>query len=167
MEWHFGYNCKHFLPLRARAAADDGVPVRGPDRKGQPPFQKCRKLIDSYRMRDDLIEQKWLDARELFVYVGLSREELLRQIASGEIKTKLQKDGKATFGVSTSWRYDDCFLATSGGQCLYFEKHHGKTISYLTELKSLDTDHPNVVLTPSEEDLRAFEDYVIRIIGAA
>jgi hypothetical protein len=153
MEWHFGYNCKNFLPIRARAA-------------GQPPFQKCRELIDSYRKRNDLVEQKWLNAPELFVYLNLSKEELLRQITSGEIRTRLQKDGRVAFCVSAAWQYDDCLLASSGGQCLYFEKHNGKTISCLAQLESLDAEHPNAILTPSEADIRTFEDDVIRIVGA-
>ena len=143
MELHFGYNCKNFLPA----------------------FGKCRKLIDSYRSRKDLVEQKWLNSRELLVYLNVSKEGLLGQIASGEIKTKIQKDGKVTFGVSAAWQYDDCFLVGSGGQCLYFEEHNGKTISCLTELEGLEAKHPNYSSTPCEADVRTFEDGVFKIIG--
>jgi hypothetical protein len=49
-------------------------------------------LIDTRRNRKELVEQKWLSAQELLVYQNTSGEELVRQIASGEIKTKVQKD---------------------------------------------------------------------------
>lgn len=144
MELDFGYNCKHFVPA----------------------FGKCRKLIDSYRSRKDLVEQKWLNSQELLVYLNVSKKGLLGKIASGEIKTKVQKHGKVTFGVSAAWQYDGCYLVGSGGQCLYFEKHNGKTISCLVQLEGLAAaEHPNYCSTPSEADTRTFEDDVFKIIG--
>lgn len=143
MELHFGYNCKHFLPA----------------------LGKCRTLIDERRTRKELVEPKWLTTRELLIYLNLSQRELLRQIASGEIKTKLQKDGKVTFGVSAAWHYDDCFLASGGGQCLYFEAHRGKTISCLAELEGLEAEHTNCTSAPSRSDVKIFEDGVLKIIG--
>lgn len=143
MELEFGYNCKYFLPT----------------------LGKCRKLIDSRRDRKDLAEQRWLSAQDLLVYRNTSNEELVRQITSGEIKAKVQNDGKVTFGVSAPWQYDDCFLANGGGACLYFEPHQGKAISCLAELKGLAAGHPNYSSVPSEADVRAFEDRVLKILG--
>src|SRR4051812_36161473 len=99
MEWHFGYNCKFFLPMRVRKAADDDLQVCDPrdaenrEHNGQRPFQKCRRLINAYRLRSDLIEQRWLNTAELFVYLNLSNDELLRQIAAGEIIARIKKNG--------------------------------------------------------------------------
>ena len=142
MELEFGYNCKHFLPL----------------------FGKCRKLIDNYRTQDNLVMLKWLNSRELLVYLNASPEKLLKQIASDEIKTTVQADGTVSFGVSAAWKYDDCFLVGSGGGCLYFEKHNGKTISCLAQLEDSKGQHPNYKLAPSEAEVKTFEVAVTEII---
>ena len=143
MEYHFGYNCKLYLPT----------------------LNRCRILIDNYRKRPDLVEQKWLSAQDLLVYLNLTNEELIEQISRGEIKTKLQKDGKAMFRVSSAWQWDDCPLSNAGGQCFYFEPHEGKKISCLVELKGLEAEHPNFKNVPSEEDIRVVESEVIKAIG--
>ncbi len=145
MEWHFGYNCRYFIPA----------------------LQKCRKLIDNYVKLADLVEQKWLSARELILYLDLSRDALLEQIKLGKIKAKAQKDGKLTFGVFSAWQYDDCFNKCSGGQCLYYEAHNGKKISCLADLNTINTDHPNAALAPTEPDISAFERDVRDVISPA
>ena len=141
LEWHFGYNCEHFLPT----------------------IGKCRRLIGRYGSREDLVERRWLSTHELLVYLNLPEERLLTEVISGEIKTKIQKDGKVVFEVSTSWKYDDCFLVCSGGQCLYFEKHKGKIISCLAELTGSKREHPNRGRAPSEAEVAMFQDAVIKI----
>jgi hypothetical protein len=132
MECHFGYNCKHYLPA----------------------LNKCRVLIDNYRKRADLVEQKLLSTQDLLIYLNLPNEELIGQIAVGEIKTKPQKDGRVIFQVSSAWQWDDCPLASNGGQCFYFEPHDGKKITCLIQLKGLEAEHPNLKNVPSEEDIR-------------
>jgi hypothetical protein len=123
-------------------------------------FGKCRRLIDSYKNRKDLAEQKWLKAHEVLDYLNLANDELLKRIASGEIKAKSQKDGTVIFCVSGAWQYDNCFLAAGGGQCLYFGPHNGQTISCLMELKGLDTrEHPNYSRGPTAES-KAGEDVI-------
>jgi len=144
MEWHFGYNCKHYLPTSNR----------------------CRILIDNYRSREDLLEYKWLNTKDTIIYLNLSNEELIRKITTSEIKVKLQKDGKIMFQILSAWKWDDCPLANAGGQCFYFQSHEGKKISYLFDLKKLEVfKHPNLKNIPSEEDIRIFESEVIKIIG--
>lgn len=135
MEWHFGYNCRHYIPA----------------------LQKCRKLIDNYGKRADLVEQKWLSARELLLYLGLSRDALFAQIETCKIKVKVQKDGKLTFGLFGAWQYDDCFSKSSGGQCLYYEPHGGMKISCLADLTNIKAEHPNAATEPNEAEIRAFE----------
>jgi hypothetical protein len=141
MEYHFGYNCKHYIPT----------------------LNKCRVLVDNYRKRADLVEQKWLSTQDLLIYLNLPNEELIGQIATGEIKTRPRKDGTAMFGVSSAWRWDDCPLVSNGGQCFYFDPHDGKKITCLMELKGIEADHPNLRNVPSEEDIRTFERKVIEI----
>ena len=143
-EWQFGYNCKHLLPS----------------------IGKCRILSDRYGSNNALVAQRWLKTAELLVYLGAPREELLGRIQSGEIKTWLQKDGTVTYGISAPWQYDDCFLVSCGGQCLYFEKHNGSKISCLTDLLGLNVPHPNASSAPSQADERAFEESVIEITEA-
>jgi hypothetical protein len=143
MECHFGYNCKHYLPA----------------------LNKCRVLIDNYRKRADLVEQKLLSTQDLLIYLNLPSEELIGQIAVGEIKTKPQKDGKVMFQVSSAWQWDDCPLASNGGQCFYFEPHDGKKITCLIQLKGLEAEHPNLKDVPSEEDIRIFERKAIEVTG--
>ena len=58
MKYHFGHNCKHYLPT----------------------LNKCRILIDNYRRREDLVEQKWLSTQDLLIYLNLPHEELIKQI---------------------------------------------------------------------------------------
>jgi hypothetical protein len=142
MSLHFGYNCKHFLPL----------------------FGKCRKLIDIYGRRKDLAEQRWLKTHEVLAYLDMSNEALLERIASGEIKVRLQKDGVAVFCVSVAWQYDNCFLANGGGQCLYFSAHNGRFISCLMDRDDMEPqEHPNYSPGPTTES-KAVEDAVTEII---
>ena len=147
MEYHFGYNCKYYLPT----------------------LKKCRILIDNYRKRPDLVEQKWLNTKDLLVYLNLSNKQLIEQIAKGEIKTKLQKDAKTKdnkimFQISAPWQWDDCFHVDSGGQCLYFEPHDGHKITCLMELNDLNVPHPNIKNIPSEEAIKTFERRVSEIV---
>ena len=143
MECHFGYNCKHYLPT----------------------LNRCRELIDNYRKRPDLLEQVWLSAQDLLVYFNLTSEELILQIRKREIKSKLKKDGKAMFQISSAWQWDDCPLANAGGQCFYFAPHEGEKISCLVELEGLGAEHPNFRNVPSEEDIKAVEREVIKANG--
>ncbi len=135
MEWHFGHNCKHYLPS----------------------LKKCRVLIDNYRKRADLVEMKQLNARDLIAYLGLPHEEVIGQVSTGEIAVKPQKTGKVLFRVASAWRWDECPLVEDGGQCLYYEPHDGKKISCLIDLKGLETDHPNLKNLPSEQEIVTFE----------
>ena len=141
----FGYNCKLLLPT----------------------LGKCRKLIDSYTTRQELVERRWLSTRELVVYLGVPIEERVRRITAGEIAVRLRQDGKVIYQVSASWQYDDCYLLNSGGQCLDFIPHNGVTISCIAERTGLKTDHPNMSLVPSEAEVRSFEDVIRDIIGKA
>lgn len=135
MEWHFGHNCKHYLPS----------------------LNKCRVLIDNYRRRADLVEIKQLSARDLLTYLGLANDEITGQIVTGEIKVKPQKTGRVMFQVSAAWQWDDCPLVEDGGQCFYYEPHDGRKITCLMELKGLEGDHPGLKNLPSEEEIATFE----------
>lgn len=143
MEWHFGHNCKHYLPT----------------------LNKCRVLIDNYRKRPDLIERKLLSARDLLAYLSLPHEKVIEQIVAGEIKTKQQKSGKMMFQIPCAWQWDNCPLVSDGGQCFYFEPHDGKKITCLAELKDLESEHPSLESMPSEEEVRAFELRAIEAVG--
>jgi hypothetical protein len=143
MELHFGYNCKGFLPT----------------------LGKCRTLIDNRKSRKDLVEQRWLTTGQVLVYLNLSHGELIGQITSGEIKVRRQKDGTVMFWVSTTWQHDDCFLANSGGQCLYFAPHAGKTISYLEQRKGIELEHPNYATAPSDAEIREIEHSISPLVG--
>jgi hypothetical protein len=145
MDWQFGYNCKHFLPT----------------------LDKCRKLIDDYRPRQELKEfRNMIKTEELLAYSNLTNDDLVRQIASGEIKVqRLKKDGTLKFGLSTSWSYDDCPLAHAGGQCIDFAPHQGTLISCLAERNDIGQEHPNTATLPSNEDVAVFEKEVIRTMG--
>lgn len=113
-----------------------------------------------------MLEVRWLDTSTLFVYLGLSRQQLLEQVASGEIKTKLQKNGSVEFGVAGAWKYDDCPLADMGGQCLCFSAHGRSRVSWLAQMDDAKlAQHPNNHLVPSEADVEAFEADVLRIVG--
>jgi hypothetical protein len=143
MEWHFGYNCKHYLPT----------------------LNKCRILIDSYRERKDLIELKWLNLKDVLAYLNLSNAELFRRITIKEIKAKLQKDEKIIFQVSCAWQWDDCPLGQAGGQCLYFEPHTGRKISFLAELRNIKKeDHPNNK-TITDKEIEILESQITQAIG--
>lgn len=135
MEWHFGHNCRHYLPS----------------------LKKCRVLIDNYRRRPDLAEMKQLSARDLLTYLGLSHEEVMGQISTGEIEVKLQKTGRVLFQVASAWRWDACPLVEDGGQCLYYAPHDGKKISCLMDFRDSGYDHPNRKNLPSEEQIESLE----------
>ena len=143
MEYHFGHNCQYYLPI----------------------LNKCRILIDNYRRREDLVELKWLNTRDLLTYLNLPYEELLRQITTDEIKFKQQKNGIIMFQVLCAWQWDDCPLVSNAGRCFYFESHNGEKITYLIELKSLKPEHPNLKNIPSEEDINTFERKAIEATG--
>lgn len=143
MGWHFGYNCKNYLPT----------------------LSKCRVLIDLYMTRADLVSGKWLSTQDLLVYLNSSHEELVEQISKGDIKTRLKKDGSAMFQVSSSWAWDDCPLARTGGTCLHFESHDGEKIRCIMDLDDLEARHPNLKDVPLEEDVKLFEGRVADVLG--
>jgi hypothetical protein len=58
-------------------------------------------LIDDYRKRPDLVEEKLLSAKDLLIYLNLTKEELIGQINRGEIKSTSQS-GKAIFRISSA-----------------------------------------------------------------
>lgn len=143
MEWHFGYNCKNFVPT----------------------FGKCRVLIDLYNKRPDLTADKWLKTRDFLVYWEHSAQELIDQVMRGEVETKKVKkpknpeeDGYWRFRMRCSWAWDDCALAATGGMCMYFEPHDGKKISCIADIRHLDAEHPNMEKVPSDNDVRLVED---------
>ena len=142
MDTHFGYNCTYYIPA----------------------FRKCRILIAKYRVRGDLVEDRWFDTRDIMTYLALSGEELLRQIAAKELKVHEQKDGRLKFAVSVAYQYDDCPMADTGGQCFYFKGHGGQTISGLIELPGIEGEHPNWKLGPSEDEVGQIEGEIRRII---
>ena len=140
MAYDFGCNCRHYLPS----------------------LGKCRLFVDRYRARPDLVGERILCTRDVLVYLNLSTEELVGRIASGEIKAKLQKDGKSTFSVRVAWQYDDCPLADAGGHCFRFEAHEGKSISCLAELDAVVAEHPNWERVPSDAEVTACENEVLK-----
>jgi hypothetical protein len=83
---------------------------------------------------------------------------------SGEIAVKRQRR-KLKFGVTVASQFDDCALKGSGGVCLYFEGHNGRTISCLADLKGLDAEHPNKSMVPRESDVRDLEDEIGKILS--
>jgi len=144
VEWHFGYNCRHFVPT----------------------LGKCRVLIERYNRRADLLAQKKeLKARDILVYSDWSPKELLARVDRGEVQArKLKKsssagkDGSWRFQLRCSWGWDDCALQGCGGQCIHFEAHDGEKITCLMELRHLGAEHPNMAKVPSDEDVRLVED---------
>ena len=138
MQWQFGYNCIHYLPT----------------------IKKCRILIDNYKSRKDLTEIKWFGTKDLLLYLNAPTDVLIDLISSEAIKVKPQKKSTAfKYGVRVAWQYDDCYLASTGGQCLYFAPHSGKPISCIMDLaETQDAPHPNLASLPSDQDVAAFED---------
>jgi hypothetical protein len=143
MDWHFGYNCKYLLPF--------GV--------------KCRKLIEFYQKRQDLVEEKWISLQQMVIYLNLTAGKLIEIIENKQVKVKRQKDGTIMCKVSGAWRYDDCPLAEAGGQCMFFESHDGQTISYLAEVINIKEEHPNTKLIPTKEELAALEREIVKAVG--
>jgi len=143
MDLHFGYNCINYLPT----------------------MNKCRVLIDNYRTREDLITIKWLSMVDILIYLNLSFEELIKKIKEGDVKVKVQKEGKPVFSCSSAWQYDDCILGNAGGQCYYFKPHNGRRISYLMEMKGIEMMHPNVKSIPSDESIKRFESEIAKFIN--
>ena len=113
MQYQFGYNCSQFIPY----------------------FKKCRVHVNGYRKREDLVEEKELKTNEIMIYLGLSEEDLLEKVKTGEIKIKKKKKNNGTpiFKASVAFKYDNCPLALNAGLCKYFEEHTGKKISNLME----------------------------------
>ena len=100
MACEFGFNCRHYLPS----------------------LRKCRKLIDNYRVRKDLVEEKWLGIRDVLVYLSLSNDALIRSVASGEIKAKRQKDGELTLAYQSLRNTTTASLPTPGA-CVSITRH--------------------------------------------
>lgn len=132
MGWQFGYNCKQYLPT----------------------LRKCRVLIDSRRRRFDLVEGKWLGARDLLVYTEYSPEELVGLVGRGQLGVKRRKNGLLLFRVPASWAWDDCPLSDAGGECQFFEEHDGQKIACLKELETIRAQHPNTASIPSDDVVR-------------
>lgn len=139
MDWHFGYNCRNYLPT----------------------LDKCRVLIDLYTKRPDLVTAKSLRAPELLVYLGLPEDDVLGKIENGEIEAKQLKDGSLRFRTSASWAWDECPLDDGGGYCIYFEPHDGQKITCLMDLDTLEAEHPNFSIVPSDHDVGIFEKRVV------
>lgn len=137
MEWHFGQNCANYLPS----------------------LNKCRILIDMRSQRAELTEDKWLDPRDILVYMGCSADDLIDSVQTGKVGVKRLKNGRLLFRVSAAWEWDDCPLGDAGGQCMYFEPHGGQRISCLKDLERDHTQHPNVELIPSDDAIRRIEDH--------
>jgi len=136
--WHFGHNCEQYVPS----------------------LGKCRVKIALYSTRSDLVTAKWLKTWELLVYTNRAAEDLLSEIERGTIRAKRVKvDNTLRFLVPTTWAWDDCPLADSGGQCLHYVEHDGDKIACLKDLEDSDFAHPNLRLMPSEESVQTFEDH--------
>lgn len=145
MEWHFGHNCRHFIPV----------------------LLKCRTLVESYEARADLRSERLVDTPELLLYVGGTAEAALARIRSGEINAKRQKSGRLSFVVPGAWANDDCFLKASGGQCLYFEPHGGLRITCIDDIERLEPIHQNTALVPTQEEIELFEREVVKVLNVA
>ena len=135
----FGYNCKYLLPM----------------------WDKCRKAIDDYLNREDLVEEKSLNLKELVVYLNLSKRELIEQIKKKKLKLKRIKVGKLEFKIFAPWEYDECPLANTGGQCYYYKPHEGKKISCIADRELIKEHHPNTKLIPDENELMQLEKEII------
>jgi hypothetical protein len=122
MEWHFGFNCKYYIPT----------------------LKKCQILVREYVKRNELTELKSLNIEEIMAYLDIDGADLIKEVLEGKIKTSIQKDGKINFQIISAWQWDDCPLSNYGGQCLYFESHDGEKISCLSDLKSITMKHPNM-----------------------
>ena len=145
MEWHFGHNCTYYLPT----------------------MNKCRILVDKYRKRVDLLDQMWLTTEKMMVYLNIPTEQLVKEIAAGDIKVQTKKNGQLSFLVSGAWQYDDCPLAHTGGQCFYFQPHQGQKISCIRECTRLENDHPDCQRSPSQHDIENLERQVTEAIRKA
>ena len=143
MDWHFGYNCKNYLPT----------------------LGKCRVMIARYNKRADLLSDKWLGARDFLLYTDCSPQELMDQVERGEVQTRKvekpknpERDGYWRFLTLCSWDWDGCALSNAGGMCYSFEPHDGEKITCLMELRHLGAEHPNLERVPSDDDVRLLED---------
>jgi len=146
MTWHFGHNCTQFVP----------------------PLGKCRVKIDLYSGRPELVTRRWLKTWELFLYTNRSADELLSEVRAGDIQAKRVKaDGSLRFLAPTTWAWDDCPLADSGGQCLHYYPHDGEKIACLKDLEGTGFAHPNLRLMPLDDSVATFEDRVSAVLGAA
>lgn len=152
MEWHFGYNCKHWVPM---PGGKKGISPLG--------MGKCRVLVARYNERADLLADKpKLTTRAILAYTQWPPRELIARVERGEVEaTKVDKpvhphsDGYWRFRLRCSWDWDDCALSETGGCCTMFEPHNGAMIAYLVDLRDLDEEHPNM---PSDTDWRLVED---------
>jgi hypothetical protein len=141
MDCQFGYNCRSYLPS----------------------LGKCRVLVDLRRQRTDLVQDKWLGARDLLIYAGCSPEDVVSQVASGLMGVRRLKNGRLLFRVSASWDWDDCPLGDAGGQCLHFQPHDGQKIACLRELESMSAEHPNIAAVPSDAVVSWTEEYFAHV----
>lgn len=138
MDLDFGFNCQHFLPR----------------------LGKCRKTIDDYFSREDLLEDRWVDVGQALDYLGIAGQELIRRVREGEIKSKVIKDGLVAVRVKVRgpWSWDDCPLADTGGQCVDFKAHDGHQVKCVAEIGRSKLRHPNEDLAPSDNVIDEVEN---------
>lgn len=143
MEWHFGHNCKHFVPT----------------------LGKCRVFITRYKQRADLMADKWLKTRDFLVYTGSSPDELVAQVERGEVEAKRikaprnpEQDGFWRIRQRCSWDWDNCALSDTGGYCVFFDLHGGERIACIADLRHLETEHPNMVKVPPADEWMRVEE---------
>ena len=142
MDWHFGFNCSHFVPT----------------------LDKCRVKIGLYNERTDLLGDKWLKTREILVYTGWPAQKLMDQVERGEVEAKKiqkpknpERDGYVRYRLRCSWDWDSCGMAVTGGMCEFYESTDGPHITCIADLRTMDTEHPNAVMVPSDDDVKLVE----------
>ena len=143
MGMQFGYNCTHYLPT----------------------LRKCRRLIDAYGSRPELSKERWMGTADAMVYLGVAGKDLVGLAKAAGVRVRRTKEGRLTFAIRSAWDYDDCLLANSGGQCVYFAPHAGETISCIADLTGISSDHPNMDLIPSETEVRSVESEILQQLG--
>ena len=140
MSYHFGFNCRRFIPNMG----------------------KCRQAIDDFKERKELLDHRWVSAREALVYLDVPAAELLERTDVNDIKPV--KDGQVAvrIRVEGTWKWDDCPLADTGGQCAFYDEHDGPKITCAMETRQHAGRHPNLASEPSAETVRNVEEILIQ-----
>lgn len=139
----FGYNCNNFLPR----------------------FEKCKFIIDHKNLREGLYCDKWLSIKDALIYSSLLNLDLMELIKTNKVKVRKDKKKQLIrLGFFTAWGYDECPLAHTGGQCLFFKQHSGNTISRLSDLEMLADNHPNSPKIPSEQEVQSCKDRLLYMV---